>query len=240
MTASPVISLADTSLLGGPIGIAVNKSYVATSHASGSVNVYSQPVSASSTPSATFGAAAAGFMTFDASGDLWAASQSTSVVEYVPPFTNSTVEATWITSGVTKAYGIAFDASGNLYVSNSDSSAAILVFAPPYTSAPAKYVVPNTNVSLHGLAVAGSNLLVADTRNNVIYVYNLPLTTNIPVRLFAATSPVGLAVDSSGKLFVTSQFTNQVQEFDPPFGTTIPGTTFTGGLNQPFGIAAGP
>ncbi|HET6896668.1 MAG TPA: hypothetical protein VFH72_14895 [Candidatus Baltobacteraceae bacterium] len=238
----PALTFSDTTPVGGPVGIAVNTSYVATSHVTGEVDLYQQPVSASSAAVATFGGSAFGLMTFDAQGDLWATSQNSSVVEYLPPFTNSTSEAIDITDGFTSSYGIAFDASRNLYVTNSDSSATIVVYASPYTSRTNTYTVPMPGAKLHGMAVSGSNLYVADTYNNLIYVYALPLTTNaVPMDQFTAVAPVGLAFDANGTLYVTSQGTNQIQMFNPPFNSgSRPVTTITSGVNEAFGIAAGP
>lgn len=241
-TSAPAFTFSDTTPVGGPVGIAANVSYVATSHVTGEVDLYQQPVSGSSAPVATFGGSAFGLMTFDAQGDLWATSQNSSVVEYLPPFTNSTSEAIDITDGFTSSYGIAFDASRNLYVTNSDSSATIVVYASPYTARTNTYTVPMPGAKLHGLAVSGSNLYVADTYNNLIYVYALPLTTNaVPMDQFTATAPVGLAFDANGTLYVTSQGTNQIQLFNPPFNSgSRPVTTITSGVNEAFGIAAGP
>ena len=238
---APSLTFADSTPVGGPIGIAVNSAYVVTSHVTGSVYAYQQPVSASSTPAATFGGSAMGLMAFDAQGNLWSTSQNSSVVEYVPPFTNSTLEAKSLTAGFTDSYGIAFDSSANMYVSNGDSSANIVVYAPPYTAPANSYVVPGTNIGLRGVAVSGSNLFVADAHNSLIYVYTLPLTTNIPSDAFTASRPVGLAFDASGKLYVSSQGTSQVQVFNPPFNSgSVPAMTITSGVNGAYGVAIGP
>lgn len=240
-TSVPAATFSDTTPVGGPIGIAANATYVVTSHVTGSVSAYQQPVNASSTPVASFGGSAFGLMSFDARGNLWATSQNSSVVEYVPPFTNSTVEAVSLTNGFTSSYGIAFDASGNLYVTNSDSSANIVVYAPPYTSLTKTYAIPTPNANLHGLAVYGSKLYVADTRNNLIYIYALPMSTNNPSDAFSASAPLGLAFDANGTLYVTTQGTNQVQIFNPPFNSgSTPAATITSGVNQANGIAVGP
>jgi sugar lactone lactonase YvrE len=86
--------------------------------------------------------------------------------------------------------------------------------------------------------VYGSNLYAADTRNNLVYVYHLPMTSGVPDAAFAATAPMGLAFDSNGTLYVTSQGTNQIQVFNPPFST--PAVTITSGVSGAFGITAAP
>lgn len=235
-SSAPSFTLPDS----GPVGLAVNDTYVVTSHISGAVNAYLQPVSASSTPAATFGAAASGFMAFDPQGNLWATSQNTTVVKYVPPLSNSTVESAGITNGFTDAYGIAFDSSGNMYVDNADASATIVVYAPPYTAMTNSYAVPGTTPRLHGIAIFGSTLYVADTRDNLIDVYSLPLTTNMPVDAVPATAPMGLSVDASGNLYVTTQGTDELQMFSAPVSSSSKAVLVTAGIKQAFGIAVGP
>lgn len=238
---APSATFADSTPVGGPIGIAANATYVVTSHVTGSVYAYQQPVSASSVPVASFGGSAIGLMTFDAQGNLWSTSQNSSVVEYVPPFTNATAEAKSLTNGFTDSYGIAFDSGGNMYVTNGDGSADIVVYAPPYTAMTNSYVVAGTNVGLRGAAVHGSNLYVADPHNNVIDVFALPLTSGTPAFAIPATAPVGLTFDASGVLYVTSQGTNRVEIFNPPLNSSsTSAATVTSGVNGAFGIAAGP
>lgn len=235
-TSAPALTFADT----GPVGIAVNSTYVVTSHITGVVQVYQQPVTASSAPVAKFGAAASGFMAFDPQGNLWATSQNSTVVEYVPPFSNATTESAGITGGFTDAYGIAFDSTGNMYVDNADASGTIVVYAPPYTSMKNSYAVPATNPKLHGMAIFGSTLYVADTHNNAIYMYNLPMTTNMPVDTVPATAPIGLTVDASGNLYVTTQGTDELQVFGAPVSSSSKAALVTAGVKQAFGIAVGP
>jgi DNA-binding beta-propeller fold protein YncE len=63
----------------------------------------------------------------------------------------------------------------------------------------------------------------------------------VPTGVFSASAPVGLAFDAGGNLYVTSQGTNRIQVFNPPFDTgSAPAFTITGGVNGAFGLAAGP
>ncbi len=232
---SPTAGIVTTDA--APVGIAANSKYVVTDRITGSVTAFSWPLTNTSVPVATFGTSAAGFMAFDPNGNLWATSQNAVVVEYVPPFTNSTTESNGLTNGVTDSYGIAFDSGGDMFISNADSSGTVVMYAPPYTTLGTSITVPDTNPGLHGLAVSGSQLLVADTRNNTILVYNLPLAGNVPSVTFTTTAPLGLTVDTRGNLYVTEQGHDKIDEFAPPFSkTSTPTKSITNGLNGAFGL----
>ncbi|HUY40571.1 MAG TPA: hypothetical protein VMV82_03280 [Candidatus Dormibacteraeota bacterium] len=232
---------ADTYADVSPVGIAVNDKFLVTDRTDGSVTVFQFPVLKGATPSAHFGTSAGGFMAFDPQGNLWATSQNAVVVEYVPPFTNSSTESNGLTDGITDSYGIAFDSSGNVYISNADSSGTVVMYAPPYSTLGTTITVPEANPKLHGLAVDGSQLLVADTANNEILVYNLPLSGNTPVVTFSVTAALGLAVDYNNVLYVSEQGNNKIDLFVPPFSNGMsPSGTLTNGLDGAFGLAVAP
>lgn len=230
-------STPDTAPVGIAADIDANSKYVVTDQVTGSVTAFAWPIDGVSTPVATFGTSARGFMAFDSKGNLWAASQNAVVVEYVPPFTNSTTESNGLTNGITDSYGIAFDSSGNMYVSNADSSGTVVMYAPPYSALTKTITVPDANPGLHGLAASSSQLFVADTRNDKILVYNLPLSGNTPDVQITTTAPLGLAVDPKGRLLVSEQGHNRIDVFGPPFSnSSAPAGSITGGLNGPFGV----
>jgi len=221
-----------------PVGIAANNKYVVTDRVTGSVTAFAWPLTNTSTPVATFGTSAGGFMAFDPNGNLWATSQNAVVVEYVPPFTNSTVESNGLTDGITDSYGIAFDSGGDMFISNADSSGTIVMYPAPYTTLGTTITVPDTNPGLHGLAVSGSQLFVADTRNNRILVYNLPLGGNVPSVTFTTTAPLGLTVDTHGNLYITEQGHDKIDVFTPPFSnSSSPARSITSGLSGAFGLS---
>lgn len=221
-----------------PVGVAAKNPYLVTDQISGSVTVFQYPVLNDTKPTATFGTSAGGFMAFDRNGNLWATSQNAVVVEYVPPFTNSTTESNGLTDGITDSYGIVFDSEGDMFISNADSSGTIAIYSPPYNTLGATITVPEANPRLHGLAISGSELLVADTRNNTILVYNLPITGNTPSTQFTATAPLGLAADDKGNLYVTEQGNNKLDVFQAPFTNTSTSTaSITTGLNGAFGLS---
>jgi streptogramin lyase len=59
------------------------------------------------------------YMTFDGSGNLWLAGNTSAGIEkFTPPLTISSVPVATISSGVSTPLGLAFDPAGNLYVAN--------------------------------------------------------------------------------------------------------------------------
>ncbi len=116
------------------------------------VDVFSLPLTASSTPIATLsnGIGTAYRSAVDASGNIWVANSSGgtssngSIEEFTEPFSTGETPAVTISmpvGGGSTSYntlGIAFDAAGNLYVTNRSGGAGsggLLEFSPPITSA---------------------------------------------------------------------------------------------------------
>ncbi len=119
---------------------------------SAAVDIFSLPLTASSTPIATLSSGISGVhrSAVDASGNLWVAndtggaSYEGSIEEFTKPFTTGEAPAVTIlmpVGGGSSSYnpfGIAFDAAGNLYVTNTSGGAGsggLLEFSPPITSA---------------------------------------------------------------------------------------------------------
>lgn len=99
-----------------------------------------------------------------------------------------------------------------------------------------------------GVAVdAGGNLYVADNLNNRVLEYNSPLTSDTTAdRVFGQngnfttgtanpfgvtadtlSSPVGLAVDAGGNLYVADEANHRVLEYDQPIASSTPTPTAT-------------
>jgi len=63
------------------------------------------------------------FLTFDPSGNLWLAGNTSAGIEkFTPPLTISSNPVATISSGVNASQGLAFDPAGNLYVANYNNS----------------------------------------------------------------------------------------------------------------------
>jgi hypothetical protein len=140
---------------------------VANNFDSPTLEVFAQPISASSTPTADItDPSTAELSTFDSSGDLWETLDNSTVVEFTPPLTNASTAAVVVSTDVFDPVGIAFDSSGNLYVVNADSNGStppqLLVFAPPYTGTPTILNLPvGTPSEAYGVDVSGEELAVS-------------------------------------------------------------------------------
>ncbi len=108
-------------------------------------------------------------------------------------------------------FGLALDSSGNIFVSNVDNT--VTEYAPP---TPSSYASPDNAapiltitsglVAPEGLAIHGTTLYAAND-NNTITEYALP-SGNLVATISGANTrlarPLGVAVDSSGQLFVVN------------------------------------
>lgn len=158
--------------------------------------------------------------------------------------------------------GITMDAAGNLYVADAGNAAirkitpegAVTTFAgqlPPYGSVDGNGSAARFNDPNGVAADAAGNVYVADTSNHTIRKVTLAGT----VTTFAGTpgiagstdgigaaarfnGPVGIALDSTGNLYVVEGGNNGVRKVTPAgVVTTVPGTA---GPFSPIGIAADP
>ena len=131
-------------------------------------------------------------MTFDGAGNLFASiGHAGTVVKFAPDGTQSPVA-----SGLGFPEGLGFDSTGNLYVA--DSGGALNKIAPDGTVSP---VFSITGAFFGGVAVDGvNNVYVADAAAGVVYKFTGTLST------FASVpGAFGLAFDSAGNLFVSTQ-----------------------------------
>jgi hypothetical protein len=127
----------------------------------GGIDVFTLPVTASSTPVETISSGQVGVsgLALDASGNLWVADYDNnasygSISEFTKPFSSAESPAVTIdlpVSGFSSytPYGIAFDPSGNLYVCDEyggASNGGLLEFTPPITSSStAAYAIETSN-----------------------------------------------------------------------------------------------
>jgi NHL repeat len=158
---------------------------------------------------------------FDSSGNFWV-SDLARIMEFSPPFSNGMAASLVIgqtgfntyESGTTSALlyrpsSIAFDASGNLWVADTRNNRT-LEFAQPFST--------GMNVS----AVLGQTSFTA--------------THSCSTSQSSMCSPVGVAFDSTGNLWVTDSLGNRVLEFVPPFASGMNAALVIG---QPDFMSAG-
>jgi DNA-binding beta-propeller fold protein YncE len=130
-------------------------------------------------------------ITFDGTGNLFA---SIGYAGTVVKFAGGTPNL--VASGLGFPEGLGFDSSGNLYVA--DSGGTLYKIAPDGT---VSTVFSITGAGLFGVAVDGAdNVYVADAAAGVVYKFTGTLST------FASVpAAFGLAFDSAGNLFVSTQ-----------------------------------
>jgi sugar lactone lactonase YvrE len=144
-------------------------------------------------------------LAFDGSGNLWVADTGNNrILQYKPPFSNGMNASVVLgqanftspvhtfpptDSSVFKPVFIALDSSGNLWVADEGNN-RVLEFKPPFANGMAASVVVGQ----------------AD------FVSNASATT--ATGLF---TPIGVAFDSGGNLWVGDTFNNRVLQFKPPF-----------------------
>jgi hypothetical protein len=211
--------------------------------------VYRGPLGASAPAPIALAAAgtSAGYPAFDAAGNLWVAARGRTIVEYAPPFANGEAPSFTISNNaVTDAYGLAFDANRNLYVTNAGSTPAVLMFAPPYTTAPIVGTLPNGSGTpdLRGAAIDSGFLYVADTNGAAVYSFATPFRTSGNVGFFALAAPLpgtsGIAFDAAGTLYLGNTAQNLVYAYPSPFAPgSSPAYSITSGITVPGGLAVG-
>ncbi|HEV7570860.1 MAG TPA: hypothetical protein VGQ21_05120 [Thermoanaerobaculia bacterium] len=213
----------------------------------GNIQFFNPPLSGASVPAATFsngGASNNGQIAFLPSGDFFAATGSTKVNRFAPPFTNASTPSQTITVAGTAFIGLGFDAAQNLYLSNSGGVSNLYVYAPPYTGAP--IITPGIPTSAYRqLTIIGNQLFVNDVAGTFgkVDVYNLPLTAaSTPAFLITngINTPEGAASDLSGRLYIGNLSNATVTVYTAPFSaSSAPVVTVTAGSGSfaIFGIA---
>jgi sugar lactone lactonase YvrE len=174
-------------------------------------------------------------LAFNSSGNLYVANNGNNTIEKIAPDGTPSLFAN---SGLSSPAGLAFDSSGNLYAVNRANHGTIEKFDS------------NGNGSLFatssmwwptfaGFAFDSSGNLYAANENNYIEKFDLSGNgsqyANTPFY-----DPIGLAIDSSGYLYVSNYLGNTIIKFDLsyPYGQHY--SVFansSSGLNKPAGLA---
>jgi hypothetical protein len=170
------------------------------------------------------------------------------IVEIVPPYIDASDHLQVVAQDLNIPVGIAY-ANGDLFVANSGNS-TVTVYAPPFTSGTGAPVTTITNGlnEPQGIAFdANGDLFVANAGNGTVTEYASPYTgapvatvsTDVARRFASIASvspPYGVALDTSGDLFVSIPQASTVTEYAAPY-TGAPIATITNGVNVPEGIA---
>jgi 6-phosphogluconolactonase len=248
-SATPFFTIASNNVVAVALDASGN---LAVGDNGGHLTYFTQPLSAASTPSATFNNGTPsnnGQLVFAADGRLFAPTVSNKINVFTPPFSNSTTPSSSIThASLSSAIGLAFDSSSNLYVSNASGGGSnIFVYAPPYTGAP--IITPLTNgTAYRKMVISGGQVFVDSVAGGAgrVDVYILPLTTS-SAPAFSITrgvnTPEGAAVDAQGNVYIGNLSDATIAVYTPPFSAaSIPSTTLYIAPNPfaIFGIAIGP
>ncbi len=164
-----------------------------------------------------------------------------------PPYTESTPSQT-ISSGLSDPTAVAFDSHCGLWVTNNANASSggyVAKFKPPYTKAPSILIKNLTSPA--AIAFDKHNDIFINTSapgSGPQYVQEFaPPYTHGPKETITngiTFSPLGVAVDSSGNLFVSLYFADKAVEYAPPY-TAPPARTITSSdFVYPWQIAFGP
>ena len=210
---------------------------------------------------------------FDASGNIYAANACTGTITIYAKGSNGNAAPTATiggsSTGLSAPEGIALDSTtGNIYVADygdgNYGSGRVLVFPPlgsstgPLNEAPTATIYgSNTGLDYAvGIALDSSrNIYVADPGNESVFVYpalgsSTGLLNELPIATISGANtglnlPGGMALDSSGKIYVADNGATSVFVY-PALGSStgllneFPTATISGsntGLNGPFGVA---
>jgi sugar lactone lactonase YvrE len=223
-----------------------------------SINIIGQPSCSGGavyqyTPTGVQSTFASGFqrphgLVFDTAGNLFVTSSTicdTPVLGTIFKFTPDGVQSTFATGFPADFFvdTLAMDNAGNLF------AAAVDLNSPPLASTIYK-ITPNGTISVFGSVPGQSgalvfdsagNLFVADGVDQIVYKFAPDSTRSVFVGPSAFTGanqgPVGLAFDSVGNLFVSTEATGQSPDAILKFTPAGVESTFATGLNYPRGLA---
>ena len=232
-TSTPILTLP----MDKPFLLGVSSNTLAVTGLTGNVRLLSLPVTSSSSPFAVISSESNGTPVF--SHGLLYQGGSSSINVYTPPFSNSTVPSSSIsTLGLTPS-DLTVDPNGNLYLTTGDNTIGVVTGATLTTilTAPA-------SMTFRGMAATATRLFACGFNGpaNDVFVYALPLTATATPAItidLGDTAPESCVLDSSGNLYVGTP-DGKIFVFAPPFSSgSAPVLT----LATPaivFGMAIGP
>jgi hypothetical protein len=185
---SPAFQLADPNLPEDcAVELATGRLFVAT--ASSGIDVYSAPITSSSTILFTITTGGGRGLSFDAAGNLYSANGA-HIEKFTPPYSAGSTSVTFGTPN--GDHGLAFDSSGRLFVA---SGHGFDVYLPPFNLLSFSVADPD-GFATEFLAVdRNNNVYVADD-SGVVYMYASPQNSSaVPGAQVSVSSTLpGIAV----------------------------------------------
>jgi sugar lactone lactonase YvrE len=200
----------------------------------GGGNVSVWPIGASA-PSATITTGINGpySVAFSSDGTLFVANYNNSTVTgYAPPYTGTPFT---VSSHVSNPDAIAIDANNDLIVANY-GGANVTIYPPPYTTTTP--VTLNTGSFPAALAIDATQHLWIVSSSGALYRYPTPYVAGafdkgIGTAPTTFNHPSGIALDSTGRLYVANSGNNNLLRFDPPYSSQAPSATIPSTVAQP-------
>lgn len=211
---------------------------VGSGYPANAVSIFKAPVSARSVAASSIPVSAGVWtVTLNGAGDLFVPNLGSpaQVALFRQPLSSLSTTAHTIASELHAPVGSVVDRSGNLIVTDLVGGAALVVFASPYTAAPAVItpVVGDSNTFYGQPAIWGTQLFVpvyyGSAAGGSVAVFTLPLTaSSTPAYSIAdLTQPHVVTFDRSGNLYVGGG-DGTVRVFAAPFSAaSTPVVTLT-------------
>ena len=221
-----------------PFMIGVNSTTLAVATLASNLFFFTLPLTSGSTPYASFAAGLDGTPLFVSSGALYQGG-SGRINVYTPPFSNSSVPSSSITTAGLSPNNLAIDAGGNIYETSGGNTIGVVTGGALTTTLTAA-----VGTQFRGLAASAAQLFACgfNGQSDNVYIYALPLTATATPSVtinVGTNAPEGCALDANGYLYVGTP-AGQILVFVPPFTSgSAPALT----LSTPasiFGLAVGP
>jgi hypothetical protein len=168
---------------------------------------------------------------FASDGTLFVANNSNSTVTaYAPPYTGAPVT---MSAGINGPTALIVDAQNEIIIANGGSGNAA-IYPPPYTTASPTMLSLANGPS--ALALDATQHLWIVMTGGFLARFAPPFAQNTLDRLIHTTAlnnAHGVALDSTGRVYVANTGSNGVLRFDPPYNNQAPDATIASTAGQP-------
>lgn len=232
ITPTPTLTLTGTPALSGPTSAVVHDGNLwVADYSSGKVYEYQGPsFTASEAPVVTLSVTYPQQLTFDASGNLWVGTWSTSVYEFSAPIANGASPSVTL-SGLNEPTGVTLH-QGNLWVFSYGSS-SVYQYSPEPTAnsaTPPTPILTPSSEPVEGAFDSSGNLWVANYSPATVSEYAGPVqsgeSVSATLSVTGAADLSSLAFDGAGNLWVAAPYNSGVvTKFAAPLTNGEAGTS---------------